>query len=67
MAGQNTAHWQGGPKDKANRSTTEGFLAPYYKSIKDISFADVPFETPIPKSGGDLYTHQPTALLMKVF
>lgn len=48
MAGQNTAHWQGGTKDRANRSTTEGFLAPYYKSIKDISFADVPFETPIP-------------------
>lgn len=48
MAGQNTGHWQGAPKDQANRSTTESFLAPYYNSIKDISFADVPFETPIP-------------------
>jgi isoquinoline 1-oxidoreductase beta subunit len=48
MAGQNIGHWMGAPKDRANGSTTEGFLAPYYKSIKDISFADVPFEIPIP-------------------
>jgi isoquinoline 1-oxidoreductase beta subunit len=48
MAGQNIGHWLGAPKDKANDSTTEGFLAPYYNSIKDISFADVPFELPIP-------------------
>jgi isoquinoline 1-oxidoreductase beta subunit len=48
MAGQNIGHWMGAPKDKANDSTTEGFLAPYYNSIKDISFADVPFELPIP-------------------
>jgi len=33
---------------KANDSTTEGFLKPYFDSIKNISFADVPFETPIP-------------------
>jgi isoquinoline 1-oxidoreductase beta subunit len=48
MAGQNIGHWQGAPKDKPNRSTTEGFLAPYYKSIQHISFSDIPFETPIP-------------------
>ncbi|HTI08815.1 MAG TPA: xanthine dehydrogenase family protein molybdopterin-binding subunit [Puia sp.] len=48
MAGQNIGHWQGAPKTQPNRSTTESFLAPYYKSIKHISFADVPFETPIP-------------------
>ncbi|GAC1307530.1 MAG: xanthine dehydrogenase family protein molybdopterin-binding subunit [Mucilaginibacter sp.] len=48
MAGQNIGHWMGAPKDRANGSTTEGFLAPYYKSIKDISFSDVPFEMPIP-------------------
>ncbi|MBK0380466.1 xanthine dehydrogenase family protein molybdopterin-binding subunit [Mucilaginibacter segetis] len=48
MAGQNLDHWQGGKKDKANGSTTEGFLEPYFKTIKNISFADVPFETPIP-------------------
>jgi isoquinoline 1-oxidoreductase subunit beta len=48
MAGQNIGHWQGAPKNRANFSTSEGFLAPYYKSIKDISFSDVPFEIPIP-------------------
>lgn len=50
MAGQNVAHWQGGSKTEANGNTTEGFLAPYFKSIKDISFSDVPFETPIPNT-----------------
>ncbi|GAB3901165.1 molybdopterin cofactor-binding domain-containing protein [Spirosoma agri] len=48
MAGQNNDHWRGGPKDKANRSTSEGFLKPYADSIKNLSIADVPFETPIP-------------------
>src|SRR4029078_6165326 len=46
--GQNIGHWSGGAKDKPNDSISEGFLDPYYKSIKNISFADVPFETPIP-------------------
>jgi len=50
MAGQNVAHWQGGSKTEANGNTTEGFLAPYFKSIKDIRFSDVPFETPIPNT-----------------
>lgn len=48
MAGQNNDHWRGGPKDKANRSTSEGFLKPYGEVIKNLSIADVPFETPIP-------------------
>jgi len=48
MAGQNNDHWRGGPKDKANRSTSEGFLKPYADSIQNLSIADVPFETPIP-------------------
>ena len=48
MAGQNNDHWRGGDKTKANRSTSEGFLKPYFDSIKNISFAEVPFETPIP-------------------
>jgi isoquinoline 1-oxidoreductase beta subunit len=47
-AGQNIGHWMGAPKDRANGSISEGFLAPYYKSIANISFWDVPFETPIP-------------------
>ena len=48
MTGQNIGHMFGGPRDKANDSITEGFLEPYYKTIKNISFAEVPFETPIP-------------------
>ncbi|HZY36986.1 MAG TPA: xanthine dehydrogenase family protein molybdopterin-binding subunit [Mucilaginibacter sp.] len=47
-AGQNIYHWMGMPKDRANGSISEGFLAPYYKSIANISFWDVPFEIPIP-------------------
>ncbi|HVW97833.1 MAG TPA: xanthine dehydrogenase family protein molybdopterin-binding subunit [Mucilaginibacter sp.] len=47
-AGQNIYHWMGAPKDRANGSIAEGFLAPYYKSISNISFWDVPFETPVP-------------------
>lgn len=50
MAGQNNDHWRGGDNGKANRSTSEGFLKPYYESIKNISFSDVPFRTPIPTS-----------------
>jgi isoquinoline 1-oxidoreductase subunit beta len=48
MAGQNIGHWMGAKKDAANGSTSEGFLKHYFDSIKNISFADVPFETPIP-------------------
>jgi isoquinoline 1-oxidoreductase beta subunit len=49
MAGQNNDHWRAGKKtDEANRSTSEGFLKPYFESIKNISFAEVQFETPIP-------------------
>jgi isoquinoline 1-oxidoreductase subunit beta len=48
MAAQNHDHWMGGDKTKANGSTSEGFLKPYFESIKNISFADVPFATPIP-------------------
>ena len=48
MAGQNIDHWSGPKRGVANDSTTEGFLAPYFESIKNISFADVPFEIPIP-------------------
>jgi isoquinoline 1-oxidoreductase beta subunit len=48
MAGQNNDHWRTGKKDVANRSASEGFLKPYFESIKNVSFAEVPFETPIP-------------------
>lgn len=48
MAGQNIGHWMSGKNTQANNSASEGFLAPYYKTIKNISFNDVLFETPIP-------------------
>ncbi|MES3016802.1 MAG: molybdopterin cofactor-binding domain-containing protein [Bacteroidota bacterium] len=48
MAGQNNDHWRGGDKGKANGSTSEGFLKPYFDTIKNVSFADVVFETPMP-------------------
>ena len=48
MAGQNIGHWDGGSKEEPNDSITEGFLPTYFDSIKNLSFADVPFETPIP-------------------
>jgi len=48
MAGQNIDHWNGPARDKANGSTTEGFLNPYFDNIKNISFADVPYEMPLP-------------------
>ena len=48
MAGQNIDHWMSENRGKANGSTTEGFLAPYFESVKNISFSDIPFETPIP-------------------
>jgi isoquinoline 1-oxidoreductase beta subunit len=48
LAGQNNSHWRGGSKDEPNRSASEGFLKPYFDSIKNLSIQDVPFETPIP-------------------
>jgi isoquinoline 1-oxidoreductase subunit beta len=48
MSGQNTDHWRADKSDKANRSASEGFLKPYFETIGNVSFADVPFETPIP-------------------
>lgn len=50
MCGQNNDHLRVPESSigKANRSTGEGFLKPYYDSIRNISFADVVFETPIP-------------------
>ena len=48
MCGQNNDHWSKGKTDTPNRSVTEGFLKPYFDSIKNISFADVPFQTVIP-------------------
>ncbi|RZM11290.1 MAG: xanthine dehydrogenase family protein molybdopterin-binding subunit, partial [Pedobacter sp.] len=48
MAGQNNDHFRSGDNGKANRSTSEGWLKPYFETIKNISFADVLFQTPIP-------------------
>jgi isoquinoline 1-oxidoreductase subunit beta len=48
MAGQNIDHWNGPGRGKPNDSTSESFLKPYFKSIKNISFADVPYEMPLP-------------------
>lgn len=48
MAGQNNDHFRSGDNGKANRSTSEGWLKPYFENIKNISFADVLFQTPIP-------------------
>jgi isoquinoline 1-oxidoreductase subunit beta len=48
MAGQNIGHWNGPKRGEPNDSTAEGFLKPYYDSIKNISFADVPYEMPLP-------------------
>lgn len=48
MAGQNIDHWGNKERGKPNGSTTEGFLKPYFESIKNISFADVPYEMPLP-------------------
>jgi len=50
LCGQNIDHFAGGKesKSKANGSASEGFLQPYYESIKNIDINDVPFETPVP-------------------
>jgi isoquinoline 1-oxidoreductase subunit beta len=48
LTGQNIDHWSGGKKDQPNGSSSEGFLKQYFDSIKNLSIADIPFETPIP-------------------
>jgi isoquinoline 1-oxidoreductase beta subunit len=47
-AGQNIDHWNGPARGKPNESVSEGFLKPYLKNIKNVSFADVPYEMPLP-------------------
>lgn len=48
MAGQNIDHFSDDKRGEANSSATEGFLESYFAHLKNVSFADVPFETPIP-------------------
>lgn len=48
LCGQNMDHWQDADRSKPNSSSSEGFLAPYYDTIKNLSIQDVPFDTPIP-------------------
>jgi len=48
MVGQNIKHWSDKKRGIANENTTEGFMEPYFKSIKNIKFSDIPFETPVP-------------------
>ncbi|MCX8530750.1 molybdopterin cofactor-binding domain-containing protein [Chryseobacterium luquanense] len=49
MSGQNNDQWREEfAKRKANRSTSEDFLEPYFENIKNVSFAEVPFEISIP-------------------
>ena len=49
LAGQNMDHqWPGADKSVYNNSTTEGFLEPYFESIRNYSFADIPLDSPIP-------------------
>ncbi len=49
LCGQNMDIWQDDTaKTKPNSSASEGFLQPYFDSIKNLSIQDVPFETPVP-------------------
>jgi len=48
LAGQNMDNFQNDDRSKPNDSAAEGFLKPYFDSIKNISIQDVPFETPVP-------------------
>jgi isoquinoline 1-oxidoreductase beta subunit len=48
LAGQNLDAWKGETRTKPNDSASEGLLAPYYETIKNLRIQDVPFETPIP-------------------
>ena len=49
MAGQDMDHaWAGANKKNYNSSVTEGLPEPYFDSIHDYSFGDIPLESPIP-------------------
>jgi isoquinoline 1-oxidoreductase beta subunit len=50
LAGQNMDHqWSPNPdKMDYNRSTTEGWLEPFFESIPNYRFADIPTESPVP-------------------
>lgn len=49
MAAQNMDHqWPGADKGVYNGSTTEGFLEPYFESIQNYSFSDIPLDSPVP-------------------
>ncbi len=48
LAGQNNDTWRGRNLGKPNRSSSEGFLKPYFETIENLSIQDIPFETPIP-------------------
>jgi len=48
FAGQNIGHMESTDRSKPNDSVNEGFLKPYLDTIKNVSFHDVPFETPVP-------------------
>ena len=48
MAGQDIGAWRKENKEKPNWGITEGLIETYNKSIKNLSIADVPFDTPIP-------------------
>lgn len=50
LSGQNMDHqWSPNPdKLDYNRSTTEGWLEPYFESIPHYRFADLPTESPVP-------------------
>lgn len=49
IAGQNMDHqWPGADKTAYNGSDCEGFLLPYFDSLPNYHFSDVPLEVPIP-------------------
>ena len=59
-------HFQDPDRIKPNGSTSEGFLKPYFDSIKNLSIADVPFEKPVPIMWWRLYMHPRMDLPTKV-
>ena len=56
-----------GKKDEPNRSASEGFLKPYYESIKNLSIQDIPFETTIPTMWNPSVKEVPAKELMQLF
>lgn len=50
LCGQNIGHFADKKSDasQANGSSSEGFLQPYYESIKNLDILDVPFKKPVP-------------------